>query len=130
MMKKSDFKVGQTAFLKTRSYGMCWEKEKIEEATVKTIGRKYITVAVSPCREYQFDIEGDFCEKTDCSPTYELYLSKQDIYDYWQREYLFWKIWRKLVAYRDTVDLYALKGMAQILHIRLMDFGGRDDEEE
>ena len=129
-MEKSDFKVGQTVFLKTRSYGMCWEQEKIEEATVKTIGRKYITVETSPYREYQFDIEGDFREKTDCSPTYELYLSKQDIYDYWQKEYLLWKIGRELAVYRDTVDLYALKGMAQILQIGLMNFGGGDDEEE
>lgn len=123
-MEKSDFKVGQAVYLKTRSYGMCWEKEEIKEAAVKTIGRKYITVAVSPFREYQFDIEEDFREKTDASPTYELYLSKQDIYDYWQREYLLWKIGRQLVVYRDTVDLYALKSMAQILHIGLMDFGG------
>lgn len=123
-MEKSDFKVGQTVYLKTRSYGMCWEKEEIKEAAVKTIGRKYITVAVSPFREYQFDIEEDFREKTDASPTYELYLSKQDIYDYWQREYLLWKIRQELMVYRDTVDLYALKGMAQILHIGLMDFGG------
>lgn len=130
MMEKSDFKVGQTVFLKTRSYGMCWEKEKIEEATVRTIGRKYITVVISPYREYQFDIEENFCEKTDRSPTYDLYLSKEDIYDYWQKEYLLWKIRQELTMYRDTVDLYALKSMAQILHIGLMDFGGRDDEEE
>lgn len=129
-MEKSDFKVGQTVFLKTRSYGMCWEKEKIEEATVKTIGRKYITVAVSPWREYQFDMEENFQEKTDTSPTYDLYLSRQDIYDYWQKEYLLWRIGRELMTHRDAVDLYALKSMAQILHIGLMDFGGEDDEEE
>lgn len=126
MMHKNDFKVGQTVYLKTQSYGMCWEKEKIEEATVKAIGRKYITVAVSPCREYQFDIEGDFCEKTDTSPTYDLYLSRQDIYDYWQKEYLLWKICRELTTHGDAVDLYALKSMAQILHIGLKDFGGAD----
>ena len=125
-MEKSDFKVGQTVFLKTRSFGMCWEKEKIEEATVKTIGRKYITVADPSCREYQFDIEGDFCEKTDCSPTYELYLSKQDIYDYWQKEYLYRKICEELTRYKDTIDLYALRSMAQILHIGLRDFGSEN----
>ena len=124
LMEKSDFKVGQTVYLKTRSYGMCWEKDRIGEATIKTIGRKYITVAVSPCWEYQFDIEGDSCEKTVCSPTYELYISKQDIYDYWQKEYLIWRIGRELTMHGDAVDLDALKGMAQILHIGLMDFGG------
>ena len=123
MMEKSDFKVGQTVYLKTRKFGMCWESEEIEEATIKTIGRKYITVAVSPYLEYQFDIEEDFCEKTDRSPTYELYLSKQDIYDYWQKEYLLWRIGRELMMHRDAVDLYALKSMAQILHIGLKDFG-------
>lgn len=119
-MEKSDFKVGQMVFLKTRSYGMCWEKEKIEEATVTTIGRKYITVAVSPWRKYQFDIEENFREKTDTSPTYDLYLSKQDIYDYWQKEYLLWKICRELTMYGDTVDLSELKSIAQILHIGLI----------
>ena len=84
MMHKNDFKVGPTVSLKTRRFGMCWESEEIEEATIKTIGRKYITVAVSPYREYQFDIEENFREKSDTSPTYVLYLSRQDIYDYWQ----------------------------------------------
>ncbi len=71
-MHKNDFKVGQTVYLKTRNFGMCWECEEIEEATIKTIGRKYITVAVSPWREYQFDMEENFREKTDTSPTYDL----------------------------------------------------------
>ena len=123
-MHKSDFKVGQTVFLKTRSFGMCWEKEKIEEATVKTIRRKYITVAVSSCREYQFDMGENFREKTDISPTYDLYLSEQDVYDYWQKEYLLWKICRELTMHGDTVDLSELKSIAQILHIGLKDFGG------
>ena len=125
-MEKSDFKVGQTVFLKTRSYGMCWEKERIEEATVQTIGRKYITVVTSPWREYQFDVEEDFREKTETSPTYELYLSKQDIYDYWQKEYLYRKICEELTRYKDTIDLYALRSMAQILHIGLRDFGSEN----
>lgn len=115
-MHKNDFKVGQTVYLKTRRFGMCWEREEIEEATIKTIGRKYITVAVSPWREYQ----------TDTSPTYDLYLSRQDIYDYWQKEYLLWKICRELTMHGDAVDLYALKSIAQILHIELKDFGGAD----
>lgn len=123
-MEKSDFKVGQTVFLKTRSYGMCWENEKIEEATITTIGRKYITVAVSPWRKYQFDMEENFREKTETSATYDLYSSKQDIYDYWQKEYLLWKICRGLTMYGDTVDLSELKSIAQILHIGLKDFGG------
>lgn len=126
MMHKNDFKVGQTVYLKTRKFGMCWEYEEIEEATIKTIGRKYITVAVSPWREYQFDMEENFREKTDTSPTYDLYLSRQDIYDYWQKEYLLWRIGRELMTHRDAVDLYALKDMAQILHIGLKDFGGAE----
>lgn len=126
MMHKNDFKVGQTVYLKTRKFGMCWESEEIEEATIKTIGRKYITVAVSPWREYQFDMEENFREKTDTSPTYDLYLSRQDIYDYWQKEYLLWKICRELTMHGDAVDLYALKSMAQILHIELKDFGGAE----
>lgn len=125
-MHKNNFKVGQMVYLKTRWFGMCWEHEEIEEATIKTIGRKYITVAVSPYREYQFDIEENFREKTDTSPTYDLYLSRQDIYDYWQKEYLLWRIGRELMTHRDAVDLYALKSMAQILHIELKDFGGAD----
>ena len=125
-MHKNDFKVSKTVHLKTRWFTICREYEKIEEATIKTIGRKYITVAVSPWREYQFDMEENFRERTDTSPTYDLYLSRQDIYDYWQKEYLLWKICRELTTHGDAVDLYALKSMAQILHIGLKDFGGAD----
>lgn len=83
-MKKEDFKVGQTVYLLAIEYER-FEFHRIErrikEVKVLTVGRKYITVNLGG--GMRFDITNEFREVTNHSPTYRLYLSKEDI----QREF-------------------------------------------
>lgn len=81
--------VGQTVYLKTITHlNDCWKKEKIAEGVVTKIGRKYITVKDLSLRDHRFNIENDFREETEYSAVYDLFLTKQSIYDYWQSAYL------------------------------------------
>lgn len=56
-MKVSDFKVGQTAYVLDCSY----RKSGISKCTVKTVGRKYVTVTSGGISTYKF-------EENDCYP--------------------------------------------------------------
>ena len=122
-MNKSDFHVGQIVYLKTcTNKGECWKYERILEGTVTKIGRKYITVD-SNLFEEQFEIENNFRQKTEYSIDMALFLSKQDIYDYWQREYLKREL-QKVFSYgrvftyeKRNIDLESLIAIAKILEI-------------
>lgn len=126
-MTRDDFSVGQTVYLKTISnWHDCWNREKILEATVTGIGRKYVTVAIGKDArgwECQFYIDEGFRQKTKYSPDYVLFLSKQDILDYWQSVYLRHSIEDELKKryghnqYRRGVTLQTLKNVATALGI-------------
>lgn len=76
-MKKEDFCKGQTVFLREndgRLHGKTW----IVEATVVSVGRRYVTVKVYN-QNVRFDIEDDFRQVTEYNPRYVLYLSKEMI---------------------------------------------------
>lgn len=78
-MKKEDFRVGQTVYLLRINdirRGSTIE-ERIREAKVVSVGRKYITVDF--CWPMKFDVTNGFREVTIYSPTYKLYLSKEQI---------------------------------------------------
>lgn len=86
-MKKEDFKVGQTVYLLAIEYER-FEFHRIErrikEVTVRTIGKKYITVSFGS--GMRFDMTNDFREDTAYSPTYRLYLSVEDIQKAFKRK--------------------------------------------
>lgn len=81
-MKKEDFKVGQTVYLRltgNAARGRTGD-DLIREAKVVSVGRKYITVSSGYYGEVKFDLE-NFREKTNSCIDYELFLTKQDIFD-------------------------------------------------
>lgn len=79
-MKKEDFKPGQTVYLlpvKFMALDYLRIEKQIIEATVASVGRKYITVKYWD--GIRFDINNDFREVTNYSISYRLFLSKEDI---------------------------------------------------
>ena len=78
-MKKEDFKVGQTVYilqiLNFRNDATI--EERIREVKVLSVGRKYVTVDF--WGQMKFDATKDFREATHYSPSYQLYLSKEQI---------------------------------------------------
>ena len=116
-MKISDFKVGQTVYLKSISHLFeCWKKERIETGVVTKIGRKYITVKRG-IREYQFIIDEGFRQRTDYSIEYELFLTERDIRDYWQSAYLRFEIGNVIAKKGEELPLRSLMAAATALHI-------------
>jgi hypothetical protein len=69
--------VGQSVYLVPGTNANRYEKGKIIEGVIKTIGRKYYTVTVKGCN-YQFDKE-NLQQNTIYTPDYFLYFDKQDI---------------------------------------------------
>lgn len=83
-MKKEDFKVGQTVYLldhRWKEFEYHIIERRIKEVKVLTVGRRYITTDF--CGGMRFDITNEFRQDTQYTPTYSLYLSKEDI----QREF-------------------------------------------
>lgn len=77
-MTKSDLYVGKEVCIlhnTSNSIGFDLDRVKFCEGTVKTVGRKYITV-ISGAHQIQFDIDDDFREKTEYAQTYWLFLDK------------------------------------------------------
>lgn len=78
-MKISDFKVGQTAYVLDCSY----RKSGISKCTVKTVGRKYVTVTVGGISAYKFEENGYYpnalSEVTEYGSADLLFASKEDI---------------------------------------------------
>jgi hypothetical protein len=57
-------------------------EDRIFQGDVIKVGRKYITVKFDECKEYQFSIEDDYKNTyTAGGSDYQLYLTKQDIFD-------------------------------------------------
>ena len=79
-MTKDDFKVGQTVYvLQILNFRKdLTTEERIKEAKVLSVGRKYITVDF--WGSTKFDSTKNFKEKTQYSPSYALYLSKDQIF--------------------------------------------------
>lgn len=78
-MTKEDFKVGQTVYLlQILNYrNNATAEERIREVKVVSVGRKYITVDF--WGKVKFDSTDNFKEVTVYSPSYALYLSKEQI---------------------------------------------------
>lgn len=80
MIKISDFKVGQTVYIESISsnYRGLRSNNKIREDVVTEVGRKYITVGYDKFQASNLDFyEGCFVQKTNYSPDFILYPSKQ-----------------------------------------------------
>lgn len=85
-MKKEDFKPGQTVYLlpvRFMAFDYLRIEKRIIEATVLTVGRKYITCDFG--RKILFDINNNFQEFTPFSIDYKLFLSKEDIKEDFKR---------------------------------------------
>lgn len=87
-LKKSDFSIGQTVYLRIIPHSNEWRRIKDEdlenpekqivEATVLKVGNKYIT-ANANYRSLKFDLTDNGTEATEYSKNYELYLEREDI---------------------------------------------------
>lgn len=95
-MQKSDFKKGQEVFLLIREGSNAFRhlqnkavENRIQRATVITVGNKYITVQLNRWEKISFDIADDFRQAYDCCEDYKLFLTEQDVYDYEERRTLF-----------------------------------------
>ena len=118
-MTRNDFVVGQTVYLKTISHLFdSWKKERIVKGVVSKIGRKYITVKEGGW-EYRFNIENDLRQETEYAIEYELFLTEQAVYDYWQQAYLRVEIGNLLARSGPKLQLRALKEAARALGIPL-----------
>ena len=80
-MKKEDFHAGQTVYV--RKILNCRKnstlEENIREVKVLSVGRKYITV--DWCGKMQFDMTENFREATKYTPSFKLYISKEQIFE-------------------------------------------------
>jgi hypothetical protein len=77
-MKLSDFKKDQIVYVKESVYRQ--KEPEIHEANVISVGRKYVTVKMNGWGEIKFDASNDFRQVTDYTPTFYLYLIKEDIH--------------------------------------------------
>ena len=126
-MKKSDFKVGQTVFLKiiagsnvVRYINPKNIEDHMMEATVKNIGRKYITVDPLKGCEVKFNMAEDFRQFYEYGGRdYDLFLSKQDILDDIESEKIYKILRNELSSYRNDREfsLEQLKAVYTILEI-------------
>ena len=83
-MTKEDFKVGQTVYLlQILNFRNATIEERIKEVNVLSVGRKYITVDF--WGQMKFDLTNGFREVTRYSPSYKLYLSKEQIFQEFHR---------------------------------------------
>lgn len=125
-MQKSDFTKGQTVYLyiieNSNAHRYIKNKpfsERIIPATVKSVGKKYITV--SDFHGYydvaKFDINNDFWQSVDYgSPDYHLFLSEQDVYDYVKSEEIYASIRDVFNSYKNQGKL-TLKQLEEIKRI-------------
>lgn len=113
-MKREDFHVGQTVYLfRIRDYySESTIEKRIVETNVIAVGRKYLTVDY--WGRMSFDMTNDFCEKSIYSPSYELYLSKEDIYQAVKTKRLRVIVRNKL---EDTLSKIPLEGLQDILEV-------------
>lgn len=89
-MRKEDFKAGQTAYVYlvgNAARGKHTDEERIEEWTVSSVGRKYITIKNGCGREEKFNIENNFRHVYSCgSENYVLYPTEGALrLDLWRR---------------------------------------------
>lgn len=126
-MTKNDFMVGQTVYLKTVYHPReCWKKERFTTGTVTKVGKKYITVQESPFREYRFNIYNNFRQETQYSLDYQLFLSEQDIKNYWKANYLLFEIAHRLQAFGTRLGVRTLEEIARLMGIPLEPTGTED----
>lgn len=84
-MKKEDFKPGQTVYIlpmRLLIYDYLRIEKSIVETKVESVGRKYITV--NHFGRIRFDINNDFQEVTDYAIAFKLFLSKEDIKEFFK----------------------------------------------
>lgn len=77
-MKREDLHIGQTVYLLRRKLSNSDDpiECRIHPATIKSIGKKYLTVEFVIL--YKFDMENDFTEVTEFSPMFKLFISRSD----------------------------------------------------
>ena len=114
MLAVKDFKKGQKAYIVTDDYGT--RENKIFEATVKTVGRKYVTLDDSWGSRYQTCANDYLTEVVNCGWARRLFATEQATKDYIELKNLVLSIKRKVSHSLDSkYSLYQLRHIFEIL---------------
>lgn len=113
MLTVKDFEKGQKAYIVTDDYGT--RENKIFEATVKTVGRKYVTLDDSWGSRYQTCANNYLTEVVNCGWVRMLFATEQAAKDYIELKNLVLSINIKV---RHSLDSrYSLDQLRQINEI-------------
>lgn len=113
MLTVKDFKKGQKAYIVADDYGT--RENKIFEATVKTVGRKYVTLDDSWGSRYQTCANNYLTEVVNCGWARMLFATEQAAKDYIELKNLVLSINIKV---RHSLDSrYSLDQLRQIIEI-------------
>ncbi|MGV4321238.1 beta barrel domain-containing protein [Bacillus mojavensis] len=112
--------VGVEVFLKpTERRGRTITDDDILERTILKVGRKYFHVGIKEKPDHRmikFEIDG-LMQATDYSPDWEVYFSKQDIFDEEKRKDLLFNIRSKFNRYvTNDLSLDQLKRINEIIN--------------
>lgn len=117
-MKKEDFTPGQTVYLlpvRFMAHDYLRIEKRIIETTVEAVGRKYIKV--KHCGGIRFDINNEFREVTNYSIDYKLFLSKEDIKEYFKRRKMEEQIVNALYYHRHVTGKMTLDELETVHNI-------------
>lgn len=126
-MQKSDFKVGNTVWLKiiegsNRARYSNINPNDVEswivEATVENVGSKFISVKIRGTQIVKFNIKNNFHQIYVCGGAdYKLYLSKQDVLNDIESENIYQEIKNDFMASRNhkKLSLEQLRKIKEIL---------------
>lgn len=91
-------------------------ESRIIETTVKTVNKIYVTVEY---RNTKFEVEENYREHTNYSSNYEIYPTKESIYDT-EKAKVIWNKLRRICNYGGKVPytLEQLTKVAEILNIK------------
>ena len=113
------FEIGQKVYLLPVRKGRKMRPVVYCGSVVK-IGRKYIKVAIGEpaYRSVEFDMTGNFREKTEYSPDWTIYMSYDEAQEAYASECIWPEIWRTISGMRTNALSYGdLMKIAEIIGI-------------
>lgn len=129
---ETKFEKGQTVYIRVKHQGSS-VKESIVEGRVEKVGRRWVSVSISPFTTFfRFDLLDNLREDTDYTPDRFLHSSKEEIWDLWnachaeeQVREQFNRVLRYTYSTEEVISRAdTTKRLATALGIQLKDFTG------